>query len=655
MNLKLTELAWKSVYTTSDHNFHKDFFIPALERSTHYDRGVGYFTSRWIQRAAYGIARFAKNGGKARWITSPILNKEDYEMFSKLPEEHVTAELERITAISVAELTANMQIDARRELGRLIAAGVIDIRLALPKGTLEHGDFHDKFGIFTDSFGNMLSFNGSYNDSAHADINYESIRTFVSWKPDLSDCVSEDKARFERLWTGSDPRVRIYNLPSAVKSSIIRFQSHTSPSAPPMKKHGALNTLPQDRYRLMLWPHQKKAFSAFFENKSRGVIEMATGTGKTKLALAICEKFIHEGLAETIIVSADGIDLLNQWHAELLSLTQATDPRWTVLRQYDNYKQAPDFRVQPARKILLASRYFLPESIKNAKVDVLSRCLLIHDEVHRLGSESNRKDLAAHGAKMIGVLGLSATPEREWDEEGNLFINAEVGEVIYKFGIKDALLARVLCPFKYTPIDYKADEDDAKAIQGVYRLRAARANAGNPMSDTEFWIQLARVYKVSRAKLAPFDQFLKENSHVLKNCIIFVEDKAYGDLVMNIIHKYCLSFKSYFAEEDRETLRLFASGKLSCLVTCHRLSEGIDIRSLENVVIFSSARARLETIQRIGRILRVDPENKSKVSHVVDFIRTRNNEDDEDPEADSSRKIWLSDLSKAGIDLLSNE
>ena len=175
------------------------------------------------------------------------------------------------------------------------------------------------------------------------------------------------------------------------------------------------------------------------------------------------------------------------------------------------------------------------------------------------------------------------------------------------------------------------------------------------MSDKDFWIQLARVYKVSRAKLAPFDQFLKENSHVLKNCIIFVEDKAYGELVMNIIHKYCLSFKSYFAEEDRETLRLFASGKLSCLVTCHRLSEGIDIRSLENVVIFSSARARLETIQRIGRILRVDPENKSKVSHVVDFIRTRNNEDDEDPEADSSRKIWLSDLSKAGIDMLSNE
>ena len=43
-------------------------------------------------------------------------------------------------------------------------------------------------------------------------------------------------------------------------------------------------------------------------------------------------------------------------------------------------------------------------------------------------------------------------------------------------------------------------------------------------------------------------------------------------------------------------LKRFADGQLECLLTCHRLSEGIDIRSIENVILFSSARARLERV-----------------------------------------------------------
>ena len=643
----LRDHKWLSVYTTSDNDFHREFFIPALQRSEKYDRGVGYFTSGWIRNAAYGIAHFAKNGGKARWITSPILNQHDYKVLALVAPENVEDELARIMAFSVEDLAKNIELDTRQELGRLIAVGIIDIRLALPKGELESGDFHDKFGIFTDAEGNKLSFNGSYNDSQHADLNYESIRTFQSWVPQLADFVSEDQARFDRLWVGSDPRVRIYNLPAAIREKIVKFQEHRRRITPP---DPVIRDFPgsgdPEKYQRELWSHQKQAFDAFIANGGRGLVEMATGTGKTRLALALCEKYIHSGLVESIIVTADGTDLLDQWHLQLLDLASAASPRWSILRHYADNKSGGDFRGNPRRKILLTSREFLPLCIRRLPKEVMDKTFLIHDEVHKLGSPSNRRELVGHGGGMGYVLGLSATPDREYDEEGNAFIQSEVGPAVFQFGLEQAIRNGVLCPLKYTPLNYVADEDDRLSLQAVYRKRAARAASGEPMSQTEVWIELSRVYKRSKAKLPPFISYVRDNPDILKNCIIFVEDTEYGDLVMDIVHRHSLAFRSYFAEEEKSTLEAFARGDIACLITCHRLSEGIDIRSLENVILFSSARAKLETIQRIGRCLRIDPNRPNKIAHVLDFTRVSDEPESEDPMADSGRKEWLKSLSE---------
>jgi hypothetical protein len=68
-------------------------------------------------------------------------------------------------------------------LAWLVADGILSFKLALPRNKLERGEFHDKFGVFTDAEGNQVSFNGSYNDSIQGTINYESIKVFCSWQP----------------------------------------------------------------------------------------------------------------------------------------------------------------------------------------------------------------------------------------------------------------------------------------------------------------------------------------------------------------------------------------------------------------------------------------------------------------------------------------
>jgi hypothetical protein len=64
---------------TSDHDLLRDFFVPALAQAYRYDRGVGYFSSGWLRLAGQAMARLAAAGGQARWVTSPILNRADWE------------------------------------------------------------------------------------------------------------------------------------------------------------------------------------------------------------------------------------------------------------------------------------------------------------------------------------------------------------------------------------------------------------------------------------------------------------------------------------------------------------------------------------------------------------------------------------------------
>jgi hypothetical protein len=71
-------LAFPQTLDTSTHDLSQNFFIPALAHAVRYDRGVGFFSSGWLKINAAGMVQFAANGGRARWVTSPILSTADW-------------------------------------------------------------------------------------------------------------------------------------------------------------------------------------------------------------------------------------------------------------------------------------------------------------------------------------------------------------------------------------------------------------------------------------------------------------------------------------------------------------------------------------------------------------------------------------------------
>lgn len=641
MTGNLRSLPLRISYRTGRDNLVQDFYVPALRAAVLYRRAAGYFTSAGLSVAAQGVADLVSRGGRMLLVASPHLDDEDIAALQAArtnPQDILAS----IVIKGFQQIRHALEHDRLNALAWLSAAGLLEVKLALKldnDGRYCNGIYHEKMGVLTDSVQDHVAFSGSSNETAGGLIgNFESIKVFRSWQ-DSEGRVAEELENFASLWDNTTPELEVIDFSDATEEILRPYKQNRTAGTTRKAEPEA------DNEPARLWEHQQQALAAFLAAKA-GVIEMATGTGKTRLALAICQHLSGTSDIETIIVATDGVDLLDQWYQALLEALESFGEHWAIYRHYNSHKNRTQFLLLPERSVMLVSREFLPTVLNRLPAAKAAKTILIHDEVHGLGSPSNRKNLTGTGAKFGYRLGLSATPEREYDAEGNDFIEREIGPILFQFGLDDAIRKRILVPFEYCPIAYLPDEEDGGRIQRVYAMRAARQQEGRPMRQEEFWTELAKVYKTSKAKLAPFRHLIAERPGLLTRCVIFVETRDYGEEVLDIIHQHRHDFHTYFGGEDSETLRRFARGEIECLLTCHRLSEGIDIQTLSNVILFSSARAPLETIQRIGRCLRKDPADPNKVATVVDFVRQ-----DQEESSDLERAAWLTALSNIRFEL----
>ena len=621
----LRDLALQDEYRSGGDDVVRGLYGPALRASSGYYRAVGFFSSSALEVLGAPLGEFAHRNGVMKLVTSVRLTAAD-----------VAAIREGLARREAVEnrLVETIAEEFREPLGKgtfllasMLATGHLEVKIAIPLDG--YGIYHEKVGIFLDGTGDSVAFCGSSNESRSAfEANYECVDVFRSWDDAIR--AGAKLRHFHELWQGTAVGVITLSFPEAAKRALLQLHA------------AEVQRQSRDDAFAGLWNHQKAAVQAFL-TAQKGVLEMATGTGKTRTALAIAANLLASNQIDTIVVAADGNDLLDQWHAQLLALVRGAGGNFPVLRQYFSHHERDHFLLRPRRAALLASRENLGPALKGLSMPQRARTLLIHDEVHRLGSPGNRSSLLGLSDGIPYRLGLSATPEREYDADGNTFINSHIGPVIFRFELGDAIRGGILTPFDYHDIEYTPDAEDKARLQAVYRRAAASKLGGRPMSREEIWIELARVHKTSRAKIPPFAAFIGANTDLLRRAIVFVETREYGEEILALVHRHRHDFHTYYTGDAVENLERFATGEIECLITCHRLSEGIDIRSIGTVILLASARARLETIQRIGRCLRIDPENPRKRAHVVDLLRTGDAEGDESPDAE--RRKWLTELS----------
>ena len=619
----LRDIQYQADYRTGYENILEVFFRPSLREANLYWRAVGYFSSSALESFGSPLGEFIKNGGSIKLVTSVELSDGDLKAIENgAPKRDICAQRLEET---IEDEFADGVGDGTARLARLLEMGRLEIQIAVP--TAGTGIYHEKIGLFFDD-SDFVAFTGSSNESRNAfENNRECMDVYPSWESTAR--AERKRAHFEALWDHTDEGVEVYSFPEAAQKKLLRVCGEWEAG----RRHQQENTP---------WRHQDEALATFLASE-RGVLNMATGTGKTRTALKIMQSLFNRNDIDTVIICTDGNDLLDQWYDQILPARKVAGRDLRIFRQYKSIRQLQDFSLDPESAILLVAREPAASALRSITGPQGERTLLIHDEVHGLGSPGNRDNLAGLSDNIRFRLGLSATPERTYDQEGNDFIYGHIGPVLMTFGLREAIERGILAPFNYYPLAYELTDVDRERMATVYRKRKAREAAGNPMSEIDVWIDIARVYKTSEAKLPAFAEFIKDHEELLTRCIIFIETMEYGASVLDIVHAYRPDFHTYYSGEQPDTLQKFARGDLECLITCHRLSEGIDIQSLNTVILFSSERARLETIQRIGRCLRTNPDDPHKMASIVDFIRQGGG--DGDPNADELRRDWLMDLS----------
>lgn len=619
--MSLTNLHLPYVMDTSSFNLITDFFVPALATSVRYDRGVGFFSSGWLKIAAKGMVEFAANGGRARWVTSPILSEADWTALRTGDVARYDPILRQALERNITDLAKALQEQTLSALAWMVADGILTFKIALPRNKLERGDFHDKFGIFTDSEGNQVGFNGSYNDSIQGTRNYESIKIFPSWEAAFAPLVQADVERFERLWSNIDPNVRVFDLPE-VTEKILNLRKGKRPYPEPewVRSSQTNNGNRISKYRLVrpfvpghitLRDYQLEAMDAWLAGGRQGILEMATGTGKTISALSIAVRLFNQVGRFVLVIACPYKHLVEQWSTEALQFgfrpirVAESKTKWEAdvvqsLRAYG--KEYTDIvTIVTTNKALQAGVF--PQLVK----EFWPEAFLVIDEVHYAGAPTI---LAALPEQAPWRLGLSATPIRHYDEDGTEAVLSYFKDIVFSLPLED-VIGTHLTPYYYHPIPVEMTDDEfAQFCNLTDKLRRQMRGEDQPMSEAAQLIAIkrARVLNNSVAKL----DWLQENIDPyakMRHTLFYVGDKIFADVrrllgVEKHIRIHEFTHRQTSNEERQKILNRFAEGDLQALVAMKCLDEGVDVPPTRTAYFLASSGNPREFVQRRGRVLR---------------------------------------------------
>jgi len=627
-------------------NIVKDFLSPALSNGVLYQRATGYFSSAVLAQTAQGIADFASNRGRIQLVTSHALTAVDSSTLDDYLRSDIFAKkLVDDFENSVAKFDGVATAIEKNYLGAMcwmLREGILEIKIVVPRKQLNDDEqaygiekFHPKFGVITDDEGNRMAFAGSVNETSSGwTRNVENVNVFCDWKHGQRNFVESFEAQFQRYWNNENLGDWVcIDLPTAVKNEII--DRHAPEDFPDIAEN------PAEQGFSGLRGYQESAVKAWLDSGCTGILEMATGTGKTKTALACREEVLKKGQKLLTLVIAPYQHICGQWAKELFSESPLEIPGggdWRAkLRGL-----VPDLKLGRRDSLTLIA-------VKNTAatkdfVDQISELrpyfedfLIIADEVHWLGARTFQTSLH----EMANLrLGLSATPSRHFDEGGTQVLVDYFKGTIFKFSLRDALNWKlsdgkaVLTPYVYKPIfvSLTAEEEDeyAKFSKSIAVLMNRELTASQRDDLDMLRIRRANIAKSAANKIDAFVKLLAELPKPIRFCLIYCANHEQLDLAAESLRNAGVFFQKITGEEGttpqvrfqmknerQRILENFEAGHLDVLLAIDCLDEGVDIPAAQIGIILASSGNPKEFIQRRGRLMRRFP-GKSE-SRIYDF------------------------------------
>ncbi len=660
----------RPVYLLPSDPLAEQLLIPCLRTATQFDCMVGFFSSASLRDIAAGLANFlAVESQVMRLVFCPQVSEDDLRAI-ETGILRPANQLEQLLRQLLQDAWLSERALVRHTLdclSYLLASGRMEIKVALMK---KGGLFHPKVWILECS-GEVLVAHGSNNlTSAGIRVNYEQVSVSRSWMDETQrEVVEVLKREFAALWSDSSQVATTFNLPDAIAQELL---VERSPQVIPTEQD-YIAALDEDvergyevressqsyngigdhepctfnipdylEYETGDFAHQGRAVAAWENNGHRGILEMATGSGKTIAALIAAYHLFERTRSLLLVIAAPYKPLVSQWREEAEAF--GLEP---LLPGEKGGRQAKLESVAGAVRALV-----LGSSVVECMVvthDLLcdgsfqqligaydGESLLIGDEVHNLGRPTF---VSRPPDSFTSRLGLSATPVRQYDEEGTEQLIDFFGEVVFKFTLEEAI-GKCLVPYRYYvhPVHLDTEEleqwvavtEKLKTLGWMHGLDDSRENSGKiPEGIKLLLLKRRRVVEQARAKVIRLAELLGDgHPRTRAHTLIYASDKGRSQLdsVNELLRNIGLRFHQVTAKESSNSgltaqiLKSFRSGSLQALTAMRVLDEGVNIPEIREAFILASTTVERQWVQRRGRILRLCPEIGKTEAILHDFL-----------------------------------
>ena len=656
-------------YSSDSENIPLEFYEEAFPISKTIDLLLGYFSTNAIKVLSMSLAEFIYNGGSLRLVTNHFFSNSDYDFITESGNK-VDDEIIDIFS-DLQELQKNLSPEGKHFFDCLLYLknqGRLDIKPVKFRGDSMS---HSKIMILNDGT-DTITTAGSINFTLSALLkNAEHFQVEVPWNGALSQMrISENVKKFNYIFNdthpdyrhiGSDELIKVINTIGQPKelNELLDDSFNLTCNDEISQKITRIRNKRKIRFEEVLekirstprFPksgtpreYQLEAYQNWVNNDFRGIFAMATGTGKTITSLNCILQDYQKNNYYKFIVLVPTIPLANQWQVETVEkfnfrktvVCSSKNSEWE--NELKGIAKKIKFNENPNYCIILTYATFkskkFQELIKSYFESDFDKMTLIADECHAMGSAGLLSKLPHYIAKRIG---LSATPSRQFDEDGDKaiseFFDGFPPKYTYRYDMKKAIETEVLCSYFYHPRFVELEQDELSEYIKISEklIKFFDSETGKYKDDpivTNLLIRRKNIIHKARQKLVCLKEIVEEiGVENFKNAFVYVPegidydyenfdyfDPNQDEISTNLITKYSKELYERFKirlrtftgnTKDREEIIIqFKNQKLDALLAMKCLDEGIDIPQTQLAIFCASTGNPRQYIQRRGRVLR---------------------------------------------------
>ncbi|MGY3745831.1 type I restriction-modification system endonuclease [Vagococcus salmoninarum] len=392
----------------------------------------------------------------------------------------------------------------------------------------------------------------------------------------------------------------------------------------------------------------KAVEQGLIDNKRKMLLALATGTGKTRLALSLIYRLIKTKRVRRVLFLVDRrslgtqtADALKDIKIDNLSYSDIYD----VKEIGDNFPEQ-DTKIQITTVQGMVRRLFFKDDSED-KLSIGTYDFIIVDEAHRGYTEDkemsdeelnfqNEKDYVSQYRRVIDyfdatVLGMTATPA--------LHTTQIFGAPIYTYSYTDAVVDGYLIdhepPYKFETelskngIKFEAEtevdvwNDETKTIDKAY--------LSDELSfDVDKFNKQVITENFNRVILEALTNYIDPSEP--GKTLIFAANDEHADMIVRLLKKAyqdedidvddaIMKITGYLRNPDTAIKRFKNEKNPSIVVTVDLLTTGIDVPEIENLVFLRRVRSRILYDQMLGRATRLCPEIGKEAFRIFDAVQ----------------------------------